>query len=124
MNTYSNLPRQSATGSGQAVRDFFDRYYNAKIEYPANEVDAVFQYFTKRGFESESAASVTTVLMQQAKIDGVKIFKLLDTLEGLTEVQLSALVAEILNYNRTKTSTLGYRIQRNANPIEARNISV
>jgi|SRR6056297_2841384 len=118
----SSLPRQSLTDSGQLVREFYDRYYTAKIEYPANEVDAVLQFFEKRGFESASAANVTTVLMQQAKVDGVKTFKLLDTLDGLTEVQLSALVAEILNYNRTKSSTLGYRIQSQTNPIESRNI--
>jgi hypothetical protein len=33
---------------------------------------------------------------------------LLDTLKGLDSVDLSALVAEIMNYNRLKTSFLGY----------------
>lgn len=120
----SSLPNENYTNSDQFVKEFFDRYYTKSLEFPANEVDAVIAFFQKRGFEQASANSVATVLMQQAKIDGVKIFKLLDTLSGIDEVRLSALVTEILNYSRTKTSTLGFRVESNTNYIEARNIAV
>jgi hypothetical protein len=122
--TTSSLPAEKYTSSDQYVKEFFDRYYTKTLEFPANEVDAVIAFFTKRGFEEASANSVATTLMQQAKIDGVKVFKLLDTLNGLEDVQLSSLVTEILNYSRTKTSTLGYRIDNTTNYIEARNIAV
>lgn len=118
----TNIPSKPFTNSDQFVKSFFDRYYNKSLEFPANEVDAVVTYFTKRGFEEPAAQSVATVLLQQAKIDNVKIFKLLDTLSGLEDVQLNALIAEILNYSRTKTSTLGYRINQTTNYTEARNI--
>jgi hypothetical protein len=36
--------------------------------------------------------------------------QILDTLKGLDSVEISALVAEILNYNRFKTSYLGYAL--------------
>jgi hypothetical protein len=62
------------------------------------------------------------VLLQQAKLDNVNVFDLLDTLKGLTEVQLSAVVTEVLNYNRQKTSTLGYRQEDKSELLEARNI--
>ena len=120
----SNLPNEKFTDSNQFVKEFFDRYYTKSLEFPANEVDAVVAFFKKRGFEDTSANSVATVLLQQAKIDGVKVFKLLDTLDGLEEVKLSSLVTEILNYSRTKTSTLGYRVGQTTNLIEARNIAV
>jgi len=120
----TNIPSQKFTNSDQFVKKFFDRYYDKALEFPSNDVNAVVGYFEKRGFESSSANSVATVLLQQAKIDGVKIFKLLDTLNGLQDVQLSALVTEILNYSRTKTSTLGFRIEQETNYIEARNIAV
>jgi hypothetical protein len=122
--TTSSLPAEKYTSSDQYVKEFFDRYYTKTLEFPANEVDAVIAFFTKRGFEEASANSVATTLMQQAKIDGVKVFKLLDTLNGLEDVQLSGLVTEILNYSRTKTSTLGFRIDNTTNYIEARNIAV
>ena len=124
MSFKGNLPNEKYTNSDEFVKEFFDRYYTASLEFPANEVDAVIAFFQKRGFEEASANSVATVLMQQAKIDGVKIFKLLDTLSGIDEVRLSALVTEILNYSRTKTSTLGFRVELNTNYIEARNIAV
>lgn len=120
----TNLPSQPFKNSDEAVKTFFDRYYTKPLEFAASEVDAVVTFFTKRGFESAAANSVATVLMQQAKIDGVKVFTLLDTLSGLEGVQLSALVTEILNYSRTKTSTLGYRVESTTNYIEARNIAV
>jgi len=122
--TTSSLPSEKFTDSNQFVKEFFDRYYTKSLEFPANEVDAVIAFFKKRGFEEASANSVATVLLQQAKIDGVKVFKLLDTLSGLQDVQLSGLVTEILNYSRTKTSTLGYRVEQTTNYIEARNIAV
>lgn len=122
--TTSSLPNEKYTNSDQFVKEFFDRYYVKPLEFAASEVDAVVTFFEARGFESASANSVATVLLQQAKIDGVKIFKLLDTLSGIDDVKLSGLVTEILNYSRTKTSTLGYRVQPTTNFIEARNIAV
>ena len=122
MAVSGNLPQQSYQSSDEPVREFFDNYYKAKLEFPANEVDAVIAFFDKRGFEKAAAASVSTILMQQAKIDKVPVFKLLDTLKGLNDVQLSTLTTEILNYNRSKTSTLGFRLDSEKNIIEARNV--
>lgn len=120
----SSLPKEKNNNSDQFVKGFFDRYYTKSLEFPASEVDAVVAFFKKRGFEDTSANSVATVLLEQAKIDDVKVFTLIDTLEGLEDVKLSSLVTEILNYSRTKTSTLGYRIGQNTNSVEARNIAV
>jgi hypothetical protein len=122
--TTSSLPSEKYTNSDQFVKEFFDRYYTKSLEFPANEVDAVVAFFEKRGFEEVSANSVATVLLQQAKIDGVKVFTLLDTLTGLEDVRLSSLVTEILNYSRTKTSTLGFRVEQTTNLVESRNIAV
>lgn len=117
----SSLPSQPKTTDGK-VNQFFDQYFNKKLSYPSNEVDAVIAFFDKRGFDKNAAISTAGVLLQQAKIDGVKVFELLDTLQGLESVQLSAVVTEILNYNRLATSTLGYKVKNTANKTEKRNI--
>lgn len=122
MAIQGNLPQQGYKSSDEPVREFFDNYYKAKLEFPASEVDAVLAFFQKRGFENTASASVSTTLMQQAKIDNVPVFKLLDTLTGLDEVQLSTLITEILNYNRAKTSTLGFKLEQEKNLVEVRNI--
>lgn len=119
-----NLPQRGYNTSDEPVREFFDTYYQQKLEFPSNEVDAVLAYFEKRRFEERASASVASILLQQAKIDGVKVFKLLDTLKGLNDSQLSALVAEIINYSRGKTSSLGFQVPVETNIIESRNIEV
>jgi hypothetical protein len=121
----SNLPRQVSLSANNdtAVRDFFDEYYKDRIEYAANEVDAVLGFFSKRGFDKAASSSLTATLLRQAKADNVGTFKLLDTLKGLSDIQLSALIAEVLNYTRIKSSSLGFRIRSTSNLLESRNIA-
>lgn len=119
----NSLPTKEIT-SDKKVTQVFDNYFNTKLSFPSNEVDAVISFFVKRGFEKTAAIATGSSLLNQAKIDGVKIFILLDTLKGFNEVQLSAVVTEILNYSRLRTSVLGYRIQGSTEKIERRNIVV
>ena len=64
------------------------------------------------------------ILLQQAKIDNVNVFELLDTLKGLNGTQLSYIVTEVLNNNRVNTSSLGYKVQSPTDLTEKRNIVV
>jgi hypothetical protein len=110
--------------SAQPVKTFFDKYFTNPISFPAGEVDAVVGFFEKRKFEKIAAINVATILLTQARLDNVKIFLLLDTLKGLTDLQLSNVVTEILNVNRSKISTLGFKVTNNQNQFEKRNIVV
>ena len=112
-NLYGNLPAK-AGDSATKVKQFFNQYYSEPFEFSSNEVDATVV----------SANSVATIVMQQAKIDNVKIFELIDTLGGFDQVQLSSVITEILNYNRSKISTLGYKVDQATNKLETRNIVV
>lgn len=120
----NSLPTPTNLSSDKKVTEVFDNYFNKKLSFPSNEVDAVVAFFEKRGFEKSAAISTSTSLLNQAKIDGVKVFTLLDTLKGFNEVQLSAVVAEILNYSRLRTSVLGYKIQGSSEKLEKRNIEI
>ena len=79
-------------------------------------------FLENKGFDKSAAISTGTILLQQAKIDNIKVFELLDTLKGLDKLQLSYTVTQILNFNRQKISTLGYRIADTRKPTESRNI--
>jgi hypothetical protein len=104
---------------------FFNNFYNSSsVSYTQNEVDAVVGYFLKRGFEQVAAVNTGGVLLEQAKRDNVPVFKLLDTLEGINEVQLSNIVAQIINANRRKTSSIGYKQQSENQLFDQRNIIV
>jgi hypothetical protein len=117
-----NLPNEPKSDSAEEVKEFFDQYQVQNISYPATQVDAVIGFFEKRGFDKTSAISVATILLQQAKLDQVNVFELIDTLQGLNKTQLSNIVATILNYNRQKISTLGFRVENAAETAEKRNI--
>jgi len=119
----SSLPQEKPVkGSDKEVTSFFNNYFSKQLTFPTNQVDAVITFFQKRGFEKEAAITVGTTILQQAKLDSVNVFKLLDTLKGLSEVQLSVVVTEILNYNRSKVSTLGFKRDSTVNKFEKRNI--
>lgn len=119
----SSLPEEKPNNfSDKGITNFFNNYYSKTLSFPTSQVDAVITFFEKRGFEKTSAITIGTTLLQQAKIDDVNIFKLLDTLKGYNELQLSAIVTEILNYSRSKTSTLGYKRTEQPDKTEKRNI--
>lgn len=121
----SNLPKEkNSNKSDKGVTKFFNNYFSETLTFPTNQVDAVIAFFEKRGFDKSAAISVATTLLQQAKLDNINVFKLLDTLKGLTELQLSAIVTEILNYNRERSSTLGFKRTSTSNKTEKRNIIV
>ena len=105
--------------------EYFNNFYNIEISYNPSEVDAVIGYFLKRGFGKTSAINTASVLLQQAKIDELNVQELIDTLKGVTDVQLSLIVAQILNLNRDKTSVLGFReILSNNLLFDQRNIVI
>ena len=121
MTINTNFPVET-TDSADSVKTFFNSYFTEPITLSSNDVDSVIGFFQKRGFEDAAAISTAIVLLQQAKLDNVKIFELLDTLKGLSDLQISSVIAEILNYNRQKTSSLGYKQTSQVNLTEKRNV--
>ena len=121
---YSNLPPTENQESSVEVRNFFDKFFLHEVTFPAAQIDAVVGFFLKRGFDDTASKSVAIVLLNQARYDSVNVFELVDTLKGLTDVQLSQVVAEVLNAYREKTSILGYKTSSLADSFETRNILV
>lgn len=122
MNNYSNIPNSKIPNSSDATVKIFDNYYSAPLELHAGTFAAMIGFFTARGFDERSAESTAVVIIRQAKQDGYNPMQILDTLKGLDSVEISALVAEIINYNRFKTSYLGYALRNNPNYEIQRNI--
>jgi hypothetical protein len=117
-----NIPMQQS--SSVSVKDFFDNYFVTQVSFPAAEIDATVAFFQKRGFDNVSARSTAIVLLNQARSEGVSVFTLLDKLKSTTDVQLSQVVAQVLNSARDKTSLLGYRVALQPNSYDSRNILV
>jgi hypothetical protein len=118
----SSLPIESSQDSAAGTKLFFDAYGKEPLEFLANEVSAAIGFFEARGFAKDAALSTAAILLKQAKLDGLPIFRILDTLKTFTGIQLSSLVAEILNNNRPVSSTLGFKFRDVEKQNQIRNI--
>lgn len=104
---YNNIPRRTTDTPTDPTIKFFDTFYKVPVELNGTSLTAVKGFFETRGYKSEAAESVAIIILTQAKKDNINPFKIIDTLKGFDNVEISALVGEILNYNRFKTSSLG-----------------
>jgi hypothetical protein len=117
---YTNLPFNNENKTSTV--DKFEKYQSIPMGIDPAVYAAAVGFFTSRGFDNTAAEMISEVIIMQAKQDGYNPMKILDTLRGLEDVDISGLVAEVLNYNRFKTSSLGYAAKRQINPEIERNI--
>ena len=117
-----NLPQPTTSDSAEEVRNFFDKYFLHQITFPTNQIDAIVGFFLKRGFDDNAARSTAIVLLNQARLENVSPFKLVDTLKGLNTAQLSNVVTEVLNVYRDRSSSLGFKTINIEQTAESRNI--
>lgn len=118
-NNTTNLPPAEQS---EEVRAFFDKFFLHQVTFPSNQIDAVVGFFSKRGFDDISARSTAISLLNQARLESINVFQLLDSLKGLTDVQLSQVVTEVLNLYRDRRSALGYKLTVTEETTESRNI--
>jgi hypothetical protein len=121
-DTKSNLPSKVEKDSALGTRLYFDKYGEVPLEFSATDVDTTVGFLRSRGFADDAAIVTAVILLKQAKLDAMPVRDLLDTLKGLENLELSTLVGEVLNNNRTATSTLGFKVQSVVNPLQIRNI--
>jgi hypothetical protein len=121
MSTYENIT--VVNDSNLDTRRTFNSFFDRSLHYNAADIDAVVGFFVKRGFEEVASISIASVILSQAKADGIPVFDLLDTLKGYDKVQLTNLVAVILNNNRSSITKLGFKADVDVtNNFEARNV--
>jgi hypothetical protein len=104
---YSNIPPDNNQSSSNSTVKYFNDFYNVPVEIDNNSLLQMQAFLEKRGFDKTAAEFTSGIILSQAKVDNFNPIQILDTLSGLSDTQMSALVAEILNYNRFKTSVLG-----------------
>ena len=117
---YTNLPSKTQNNAGG--QQAFINFFTDPIEIDAATLNAMTGFFTARGFEVTSANGFASVLIAQAKKENLNPLNLLDTLKGYDNVQLNSLIAEVVNFNRFKTSFLGFGTIFKPNTAVTRNI--
>lgn len=104
---YNNLPKSTTNNSANSTVRIVDQYFQSTLELDNSVLTAMTGFFEKRGFGADAAESTAIIILQQATKDNLNAMEIIDTLSGISDVEISALVGEILNYNRLKTSSLG-----------------
>jgi len=108
MTYYNNLPpAPPVVNSAASTLKIFDTYTTAPLNIDGATFDAMTGFFTSRGFGDDASKSMAYIIIKQAILDKYNPFELIATLKGLTDIEISKLITEILNYNRFKTSSLG-----------------
>lgn len=120
-SNYTNLPSKA---DKNATVKAFEGYQNLPIGIDPTVFAAVSGFFSTRGFSEVAGELLAETIIVQARTDGYNPMQILDTLRGLTDVDLSGLVAEVLNYNRYKSSSLGYAAKTMTHPEIERNLVV
>lgn len=110
------------TSADQTVRYAYNNYFNAPMSFPSDVIDAIVGFFESSGFDTVASNSVAVILLQESRRAGTNVFDLVDTLRSLDAVQISAVVAQILNLNRQATSVLGYKQVTEQTAFELRNV--
>jgi hypothetical protein len=119
----TSLPPSNIQDSASKQKLFFDSYGREPLQFPADDIEATINFFEKRGFDKEAAIVVAGSLLKQAKIDNLSISDILKDLEGNNSVNLNSFVAEILNNNRSSSSSIGFRVLEITKESQIRNIA-
>ena len=117
----TNIPYGNIKASDSTVQAF-NNYFANPIELHSGTLNAITGFFTARGFEEQSAQAIAVIIMTQSKKDKLNAMAVLDTLGGYDTVEISAFVTTLLNFNRYKTSFLGFSLSFNPKDAVARNI--
>lgn len=120
-NSYTNVPYADNKSADSTVQSF-NSFYSNPVELHSGNLNAITGFFTSRGFDPAAAQAIAVIIMTQSKKEGYNPMQVLDTLKGYESVEISAFVTTILNYNRYKTSFLGYSLGFSPNEEVYRNI--
>lgn len=118
----TNLPNEIINDSAAKTKLFFDSYGDYPLEFSANDIDATIGFFENAGFDKDAAVVISASILKQAKKDSMPVFKILDSLKKFNNIEISALVAEILNNDRSSISTLGFKVSTVVKENLVRNI--
>ena len=109
------------TNLDQTVR-IFDEFYRYEANVPADQYDIVYSYFLREMNDKSVAANFTSSLFQVAANTNIYALTLLDSLKGLTGLDLTLNMAYYLNEIRSRATLLGVNNPVVPNYYAARNV--
>jgi hypothetical protein len=100
----------------------FDDFYNFAVEVDANTWDTVNSYMLSVFKTAEAAENFSTTLFRIASETNVPVLDILDQIQGMDTIQLTATLAYYLNGLRSPATLLGVNEPVTPNAYVARNV--
>ena len=114
---YTNLPiKTQPKSSSDQTNKTFELYHDLPVQLDQNTLIAMQGFLENRGFSKESSELISITVLLQASRESYNPMSVIETMKQLGDNDLSQVIAEILNFNRFKTSVLG-SVQRIA-PVD------
>jgi len=104
---YTNIPSDRSSSSSDKTLKTFNQQSSFVTQLDPAVLTMMTGFLESRNFSQETAEIISIAILKQAKQDGYNPMQILETIKGIGQTELSGIVAEILNYNRFKTSSLG-----------------
>jgi hypothetical protein len=104
---YTNIPSSRSSSSSDKTLRTFNQQSSIVTQLDPAVLTMMTGFLESRNFSQETAELISIAILKQAKQDGYNPMQILETIKGIKQTELSGIVAEILNYNRFKTSSLG-----------------
>ncbi len=100
----------------------FDQFYNFDLVVQSSEYDIVYSYFYEVSNSKSIARNFTSMLFRIANITQENVLVLLESIQGTTKLQTTALIAYYLNNIKSKTTMYGISSEPSPNQPIQRNI--
>ena len=100
----------------------FDQFYSFELEVPVDAYDAVNSYFLSVFGTAQAAGNFTVSLFRVAQLSNIPILTLLEQIQGIDGLDLTATLAYYLNAIRSNSTLLGINISTQPNYYVAHNI--
>jgi pyruvate/2-oxoacid:ferredoxin oxidoreductase alpha subunit len=105
----------------QSVR-IFDQFYQYEVTVPQLEYDAVYTYFLSMFGNAESAGNFAVTVFRIAEQSAIPVMNLLQSFQGMNQVELTLTLSYYLNGLRSPSTLLGINQPTQPNYYVARNI--
>lgn len=104
------------------TQQYFNNYFNPKVEISQNNNDAILSYFEQQTGNKETAKQLVQAVIDTATAQNIDPMQVLNVFVNLKTSELSPILALYLNSSRANTSYLGVKIQPKQSQYVTRSI--
>lgn len=105
----TNLPSTKKIDNGTTARviAYLDAYSTEPISLNSDDVTALESFFVSKGFDISAAQNVSYQILVAAKATTYNVQLIIDSLRPYDKIRLNDFLINLINFNRSKSSSIG-----------------